>query len=91
MTLVDEWRGLLQHPGWLRLTAWARQEWVDQIDQHLATAVNDTNDLLALQKMRQVIAAKRAVENVLAYPQEQLRQAEHAREVTATPMPRSRV
>lgn len=75
MSVVDEWDGLLKHPGWLRLAAWARQHWSEEIEARLRPAANDPDDKLALQKIRQVLAAKAAVEQVLAYPDEQLKRA----------------
>lgn len=65
---------LIKSPGWLRVRRHTEQEWIEHIDQHLGHATNDTDDLLALQKLRQVIAAKRAAEAVLAWPAHRLAQ-----------------
>jgi len=64
---------LLTHPGWLRVVQYAQQRWTEEISTHLSAAVSDRDDAIALQKMRQVIAAKSAVEQLVAYPKERLR------------------
>ncbi len=69
---------LLRHPGWQRLCGHFRGFWSDQIEQQIANAVNDVNDTLAAGKMRQVIAAKRAVSALLEWPDERLRQLQTA-------------
>lgn len=70
----DDLENLLKSPGWLRVTEWADAEWTNQLGVHLRSAANDTNDLMALQKIRQVIAAKEAVERFLRRPHERLTQ-----------------
>ena len=72
---------LTKSPGWLRLTQWARQEFAEQLAQHTEHAADGTDDLQALHKLRQVIAAKRAVELVLAWP------ATRIKAVTPHPQP----
>ena len=67
---------LLRHPGWALLARHARQYWGDELENHLAAAIGDTNDTLALAKMRQVIAAKRAVMLLIEWPAARLRQLE---------------
>lgn len=67
---------LLRHPGWALVTTHARRYWGDELENHLAVAVGDTNDTLALAKMRQIIAAKRAVLALIDWPTERLRQLE---------------
>lgn len=65
---------LLRHPGWALVVAHAKTFWAEQFEQQMAQAVNDTNDALAAGKMRQVIAAKRAVAAILDWPDERIRQ-----------------
>lgn len=67
---------LTKHPGYLRFVAFAQKEWTEQISQHLETSVNDPNDVMAVNKMRQVIAAKKAVDRLLAWPGERIAQLE---------------
>jgi hypothetical protein len=64
---------LLKSPGWQRLEAWARHEWQEQMIRHTEVAADATNDIEALNKLRQVIAAKKAVEVVLSWPSHQLK------------------
>lgn len=70
------WHDLLQSPGWERLAAHVRTEWegpafVAQVEQ---LADNPQNEA-ALSKLRQLLAAKRAVLRLLALPAEQLGKA----------------
>lgn len=75
---------LLGHPGWLRLTAYAKKRWSDEVTTLLRGAVNDTNDAAALQKMRQIIVAKDAVEALLKWPEERLAELARKRETERT-------
>ena len=68
----EDLEGLLLHPGYLRFAAYARKHWGDEITALLRTAVNDTNDANALQKMRQIIVAKDAIDRLLAWPEERI-------------------
>lgn len=76
MTDKEIWTQLVQCPGWLLLKNKARTYWAENIDQHLAAAANDRDDVVALNRMRQVIAAKQAVEAMLALPDEEIRKCE---------------
>ena len=69
---LEDWEGLVKAPGFLRLRAFATAEFAQQMDQHLEAAASQTDDLLALQRLRQVIAAKRAVERVMGWPTERI-------------------
>lgn len=69
---LEDWEGLVKAPGFLRLQAFATAEFAQQMDGHLEAAAGQTDDLLALQRLRQVIAAKRAVERVMTYPKERI-------------------
>lgn len=76
---------LLKSPGWQRLEQWAQHEWRTQVAHHTEVAANEADDVAALNKLRQVIAAKKAVELVLNWPQKRLQdvvsQAAHAERV----------
>ena len=72
---------LVKHPGWLWLCEEARKEWEHPL-AHIMNAVGDRDDAMALNKLRQVLAAKAAVEAMLAKPEARirvLREAEEAR------------
>ena len=77
---------LVGSPGWQRVVRFVREEWDSGLETHLGQAANDRDDLMALQKLRQVLAAKRAVERMIAWPTERLAtlqretQAAHERE-----------
>jgi len=71
---------LVHSQGWLRFQNFVSKEWGDQLQQHLLTAANDREDTIALQKIRQVLAAKREIDRMVAWPQERLQQIEQAAE-----------
>lgn len=75
------------HPGWLSLKQWATGEWQAQINQHIEITTADTDDVQALSRLRQIVAAKRAVELVLTYPERRLTQMQ-AKVHAALPMMR---
>jgi len=77
---------LTGHPGWLRLKAWAESEWTKRIADLTAKAANQTDDLLALQQLRQVLAAQAAVQLVIGWPEDQLRRIAAQSARTETPM-----
>lgn len=64
---------LLKHSGWLWLKEEARKEWEHPFAQTLA-AISDRDDNMALNKLRQIQAAKAAVETLLAKPEAKVRQ-----------------
>ena len=63
---------LVTHPGFLRLQRYAEEEWAAKLATHVTSAANERDDVIALHHLRQVIAAKRAVEQLLAWPAERL-------------------
>ncbi len=70
---LQAWRDLTGSPGWDRLIAHARAEWdgpafVTQVEQ----LADNPTDATALSKLRQLLAAKRAVMRLLAVPDEQI-------------------
>ena len=64
---------LVKSPGWLRFVQAQDAYWADALSREVAGAANDRDDLIALQKIRQVIAAQRAVTAAVAWPQERIR------------------
>lgn len=83
----DDWDGFLKHPCWLQLQAWIKDDCTTQLTSYLAQAADERDDLLALQKIRQVLAAKRMGERIIAYPMEQrarLERAATARQTSVT-------
>jgi hypothetical protein len=77
MTIDTDYRGdienLIIHPGWRALATWAQKEWAAQIQTHTENAANSENDVLALNRLRQVLAAKKAVDLVLEWPERELK------------------
>lgn len=72
-TEKDDFENLVKSPGWLRLRAHAKQQWTDDLATQMRAAVGTADDVLALQKMRQVIVAKDAIERLLQWPDDQLK------------------
>jgi len=72
----NAWRDLLDSPGWTRLVDRVRAEWdgpafVRQVEQ----LADNPSDPIALAKLRQLLAAKRAVMTLVGMPAEQLAKA----------------
>jgi hypothetical protein len=64
--------------GWERLMRHAEKELGQQMQAHVEQCANIHNDAEALNKLRQVIAAKKAVDILLAWPTQRV---QHLREV----------
>lgn len=70
----EDLENLVKSPGWQRVRQWAISEWREQIAQATDTAANATNDTDALNKLRQIIAARKAVELVTGWPDDRLKE-----------------
>lgn len=83
---------LVRSQGWLRFKQFVSKEWGDQLEQHLLAAANDREDSIALQKIRQVLAAKREIDRMVLWPTERLSTLELAKQSreTAQSVPLSR-
>lgn len=73
MSEREDLENLVKSPGWQRVQQWAVTEWREQIAQATDTAANAVNDTEALNKLRQVIAARKAVELVTGWPDDRLK------------------
>ena len=63
-----DWKDLVESPGWTRLQAYVAKAWSQEaMDEHVIKAA-DLGDQDALSKLRQIIASKRSVALVMAYP-----------------------
>lgn len=69
---LEDLTNLVTHPGWLRFKAAMDKQWSEQISQRLESAVSDTDDAMAANKMRQVIAAKKAIDAALRWPEDRV-------------------
>jgi hypothetical protein len=85
MTNKEAWEQLVASPGWALLCHQAKAYWQDQLASHLAFATNDRDDLAALNKVRQIVYAKQAIDQLLQLPQEELRRIEQATAKQAPP------
>jgi len=72
----EDLKDLLKHPGWLRLVTAEKAWWDENLGAQLAVCANDANDVAALNKMRQLVAAKQAVDRFIARPSEMLKRLE---------------
>ena len=67
------WQDLLNSPGWDLLVAHARAEWDGPaFVSHVEQLADNPEDPIALSKLRQLLAAKRAVMRLLKAPEEQV-------------------
>ena len=64
---------LVKSPGWQRFSEAQQVYWRDSLSQAIAGAAGDRDDQIALQKIRQIIAAQRAVQQAVAWPDERLK------------------
>ena len=71
--LREHLQDLLTHPGWIWLVEQELGHWQKEMSTYITQAVGEVNGELALQKLRQIVAAKQAVERVFARPHETLR------------------
>jgi hypothetical protein len=80
------WRDLTDSPGWAKLLSHAHEEWHGPAFSQLVEQLADKpNDIEALNKLRQVIAAKKAVERLLRTPADQLAKLTRQAEAEHTP------
>ncbi len=76
-TELAEWRELLDSPGWTRLVAHVFAEWQGPAFAARVEALADRpDDTASLSQLRQMLAAKRAVERLLKVPSEQVAKLE---------------
>lgn len=90
MSELDDLTKLLKSPGWLRLGEFARSQWTDQLGRHVSQASDDRDDLVALNKLRQVVAAQKAIEALLSWPAERIARLEQVVAQERAPMSLSR-
>lgn len=63
---------LVSSHGWLRFEHAMTEYWQHELSAHIAHAADDREDTVAIQKIRQVIAAQKAVQQALSWPRERL-------------------
>lgn len=90
MSEHEDLKNLLKSPGWLRVGEFARETIASQMTNHIAQAANDRDDVMALNKIRQVVAAQKAMEALLAWPGERIRALESKVETERAPVSLSR-
>ena len=77
----EHMEALLKSPGWALFAQAVRAEWETQFSNYVKKAADDREDATALQKLRQVLAAKEAVTRMLTWPQERLALIERQKEI----------
>lgn len=87
---LDDLQNLIKSPGWLRVKAFGEGEWSDNITRHIGQAADDRDDVMALQKLRQVLAAQKAILRLLAWPEERIQALEQQTARERAPMTQSR-
>lgn len=86
---TDDLDALRASAGWAILCDFARAECATRKDRGTRDAVNDSNDLAALNKLRQVLAFEHGVDFVLKLPAFLIEKAERG-EQAAVPSPSRR-
>lgn len=85
--MTDEHRdldNLLKHPGWQLLTTNATKEIDARMNNALSNAANGTDDALAINQVRQVVAVKQAIEAFIGWPASRLKVLEMSAATTST-------
>lgn len=85
--MTDEHRdldNLTKHPGWQLFQQNATKDVQARLDNALANAANNTNDTLAINLVRQVVAVKQQTEALLRWPDDRLRTLKAQAETTNT-------
>lgn len=83
-------QALVTHPGYLTFLAHVRKEIKNMMGHQLETVANDTNDANAAGKLRQIIASKKTLEQLFAWPEERIAALEHKTAVEQQPQSMSR-
>jgi len=65
---LQDLENLLRHPGWLRLTEHGLRDIHNRVTTATRNAANLDDDVKALNMLRQCIAARDAVEALIAWP-----------------------
>ena len=68
---TDALESLLLHPGWRIILDLARLEWIEK-ERAGVKAIVSQNDPASIEKLRQVVAAREAVEWVLELPRQEI-------------------
>lgn len=63
---------LTKHPGWLRLVEHGLKEIDGRVQTAMTNAAGERDDIMALNQLRQCIAAKQAIEALIAWPTSRL-------------------
>lgn len=89
---TDALESLVKSHGWRLLCDLVRKEWSERERAGRKTALNDTDDKRALDKLRQITAAQEAVEWVLELPSQEVSRLmrQEAADSTSTVEERSR-
>ena len=72
--LISDLENLLSSPGWQWLERAELDHWREQADRYAEQAAGERDDVMALNKLRQILAAKRSVERVFARPHEKIKE-----------------
>jgi len=70
---LQDLENLLRHPGWLRLTEFGLRDIHNRVTTATRNAANLEDDVKALNMLRQCIAARDAVEALIAWPTNQVK------------------
>jgi hypothetical protein len=87
---LEDLQSLVHHPGYLRFLGHVRAEIKHMMGHQLETVANDTNDANAAGKLRQIIASKKTLEQLFAWPEDRIAALDHHVAVDQAPQTMSR-
>lgn len=85
--MTDEQRdldNLTKHPGWLILVQEGKKDVEGRVQTAMRNAAGEQDDVKALNKLRQCIAAKEAIESLIGWPEMRLRNLRASEAATNT-------
>jgi hypothetical protein len=87
---LDDLRSLVKHPGYLTFLVHVRAEVKNMMGTQLEAVANNTDDALAAGKLRQIIASKKTLEQLFAWPEDRIAALQHKTAVEQQPQTMTR-
>lgn len=87
---LEDLQNLIKHPGWLRFIGQVKREIASMLNSQIEAVSNDPNDAIAANKVRQIIASKKSIERLIAWPYERVGKMEKKLLADAQPQIMSR-
>lgn len=87
---LEDLTNLVHSPGYLRFCGHVKAELKNLMGEQLEKVANNTDDTIAAGKLRQLIASKKYVETLFAWPQDRIAALEHKVAVDKQPVSMNR-